>query len=145
MRVPLHTVRRAAAICLLATAASSCREQPPTRTTDRVVGWQRVGSWTGRGNMQSNSFTSDTGEFRVHWEARNETAPGKGTLKVQFRSGDSGRVIMEPVDHRGAGKGTEQIADNVRWYYLTVESADVDWSLVIEEPIIGHTVPRTDP
>src|SRR6185436_1134855 len=63
-----------------------------------TVGWKRVGSWSGRGNRQTESFTSDTGGFRVHWEAKNETRPGAGTLKVVFRSGDSGRDIIDAVD-----------------------------------------------
>jgi hypothetical protein len=119
---------------------SGCQAQdaaPP----DRVVGWRRVGEWSGRGNLQSQSFTSDTGAFRVHWEATNERPPGSGRLKVQFRSGDSGRVIAEPIDHHGSGKQTVEVADTVRWYYLTVESANVDWSLIVEEPIMGHVVP----
>jgi hypothetical protein len=41
----------------------------------------------------------------VKWETKNETKPGQGTLKVVFRSGDSGRDIMDAVDARGVGRG----------------------------------------
>jgi hypothetical protein len=133
------------AVATAAAAVSACRAPETPPPADRIVGWRRVGAWSGRGDLQSQSFTSDTGEFRLHWEATNESAPGNGRLRVQFRSGDSGRVIVEPVDHRGTGKDTVQVADTVRWYYLTVESADVDWSLVVEEPIFGHSAPRADP
>jgi hypothetical protein len=134
-----------AALVGLAAPSAACRPPESDRATDRIVGWHQVGRWAGRGDTHSSTFTSDTGEFRLHWEAANETAPGEGTLRVQFRSGDSGRVIMQPVDHRGTGRGTVQVADAVRWYYLAIESANVDWAIVVEEPVIGRTAPRTGP
>ena len=88
---------------------------------------------------------SDNGTFRIHWEAKNESPPGKGTLKVAFRSGDSGRVIIDAVDHKGVGSDTAVVGDQVRWYYLTIDSANLDWSVSVEEPIMGHSVRRRDP
>ena len=126
-----------AGIVVLALALCGCRQEhaiPPPRD---VVVWREVGSWSGRGNFQSQNFTSDTGGFRVRWETRNEAKPGAGTLKVVFRSGDSGRPIMEAVDVRGAGKDSAEVADNVRWYYLTIESANVDWSVAVDERLRG--------
>jgi hypothetical protein len=105
-----------------------------------IVEWKRVGSWSGRGNRQTESFTSDTGGFRVHWETANESPAGGGRLKVVFRSGDSGRDIVEAVDAHGVGRGTEDIAgDRPRWYFLTIESANIDWMVTVEEPVIGVT------
>ena len=105
-----------------------------------IVEWKRVGSWSGRGNRQTESFTSDTGGFRVHWETANESRAGGGRLKVVFRSGDSGRDIVEAVDAHGVGRGTEDVAgDRPRWYFLTIESANIDWMVTVEEPVIGVT------
>jgi hypothetical protein len=116
---------------------SSCRshEAPPRN----AVIWRQVGSWAGRGDLQTESFTSDTGGFRVRWETRNETTRGTGRLKVVFRSGDSGRPIIEAVDVRGVGHDTEEVADNVRWYFLTIESTGVDWKVIVEERLQGHS------
>jgi hypothetical protein len=86
--------------------------------------------------MQTESFTSDTGGFRVTWETKNETKPGGGALKVVFRSGDSGREIIDAVDARGVGKGVADVAaDRPRWYFLTIESENVDWTVTVEEPV----------
>ena len=120
---------------------SACGSGASPAGQEVVASWRRVGSWSGRGNLQTQSFTSETGEFRVQWEATNETPAGSGTLKVMFRSGDSGSVIMEAVDHRGAGRGTALVGDRPRWYYLTIESANIDWSVTVEEPVIGSTPP----
>jgi hypothetical protein len=129
-------------VCLLAAGCGSpAVSQPPTR----IVAWNRLGSWSGRANMQTETFMSDTGSFRVHWETKNESLAGKGTLKVAFRSGDSGRVIIDAVDRRGVGSDTTYVGDQVRWYYLTIDAANIEWSVTVEEPVLGHTVSRSDP
>jgi hypothetical protein len=125
----------AAAVLLAASCRSDSRPAP-----HEVVIWKQVGSWSGRGNAQTESFTSDTGGFRVRWETKNETPAGAGRLKVVFRSGDSGRPIMDAVDVRGVGRDEAEVADNVRWYFLTIESAGVDWTVSVDERLRGQSV-----
>jgi len=134
--------RVAAAMTAAMLLASGCRqsEPPPPRA---VVVWKAIGSWSGRGNAQTETFTSDSGGFRVHWEMKNETRPDAGRLRVVFRSGDSGREIIEAIDARGAGSGTEEVAaERPRWYYLTIESADAEWKVSVDERIDAQTISR---
>ena len=131
----MRLARVIAAVALLAGGAA-CRKPAASHATDVVV-WKEVGSWSGRGNLQTESFTSDTGGFRVRWQTRNESKPGAGTLKVVFRSGDSGRPIIDAVDARGVDEDAVEVADNVRWYYLTIESANVDWTVHVDERLRG--------
>src|SRR5216683_1742412 len=130
-------------ITLLAAAATvmaGCRSEPPRAATPVVV-WKPIHTWSGRGDAQTETFTSDSGGFRVHWDAKNETRAGDGRLRVVFRSGDSGREIIEAISARGIGHGTEEVAaERPRWYYLTIESADVDWTVTVDERIDGQTV-----
>ena len=108
-----------------------------------VVVWHEVGSWSGRGNQQTESFTSDTGGFRVRWATTNESPPGAGTLKVIFRSGDSGREIIQALDVHGAGSDVAIVAaERPRWYYLTIDSAGVDWTVSVDERIDTQRVSR---
>ena len=73
----------------------------------------------------------------------NETAPGAGTLKVTFRSGDSGREIIQAIDVRGTGSDEEIVAaERPRWYYLTIDSAGVDWTVSVDERIDAQRVSR---
>jgi hypothetical protein len=118
---------------------AACRSRTSTGNEDIDI-WKPVGSWSGHGDGQTETFTSDTGGFRVRWETLNEAPPGGGRFKVIFRSGDSGRPIIEAVDVRGVGRSTAVVADNVRWYYLTVESANVDWSVSVDERLRAHAV-----
>jgi hypothetical protein len=125
---------RIAVSVMAAVLLSGCRAEtrPPREAQPR---FHNVGAWSGRGNAQTGSFTSDTGGFRVQWEAKNESRPGAGRLQVTFHSGDSGRPIMEAVDSNGVGRGDAYVSDRVRWYYLVVESADVEWSVSVDEDL----------
>jgi hypothetical protein len=137
-------VSQVATACVVATALllSGCRDNPKPQPTDVVV-WHQVGSWAGRGNTQTESFTSDTGGFRVRWATKNETAPGAGALKVIFRSGDSGREIIQAVDAHGVDSDVAIVAaERPRWYYLTIDSANVDWTVSVDERIDAQRVSK---
>ncbi len=130
-------MKRAVLLLLVAIlpGGAACRAQPEPAAKPVVV-WKPVGSWSGHGDKQTESFTSDNGGFRVRWTAANEPGAGMGRLRVVFRSGDSGREIIEAIDASGAGGGTEEVAaDKPRWYYLTIESADEDWTVAVDERI----------
>jgi len=119
--------------------SNSASTAPPTEKN--VVLWKTIGSWSGRGSRQTETFTSETGGFRVRWETKNPVRAGAGFLHVVFRSGDSGREIIDAVDERGVGAdadSTEVSAERPRWYYLTIESADVDWTVAVDERIDAH-------
>jgi hypothetical protein len=119
---------------------AACRSEIPRPEPRTVVVWRPIGSWSGRGEKQTETFTSDTGGFRVHWETTREAPAGGGRLRVVFRSGDSGREIIEAIDARGAGSGTEDVAaERPRWYYLTIESENVDWTVSVDERIEAQT------
>ncbi len=129
-----------ASIFALAAIAVACGSAPaPPQPPTRIVAWKELAAWSGHGSLQTETFTSENGMFRIHWEARNESPPGKGTLKVAFRSGDSGRVIIDAVDHKGAGSDTAIVGDQVRWYYLTIDAANIDWVVTVDEPVLGRT------
>ena len=131
---PLARVASALAAALILTGA--CRSSEPSAAPKAVVVWKPIGAWSGRGDKQTETFSSEGGGFRVHWEMKNETRPDAGRLRVVFRSVDSGREILEAIDARGAGSGTEEVAaERPRWYYLTIESADADWKVSVDERV----------
>ena len=126
--------------------SASCGSQsaPAAQPAHPTPEWNTVGHYSGHGNEQTPSFTSDTGGFRVHWETTREAPAGGGRLRVVFRSGDSGREIIEAIDARGAGEGTEEVAaERPRWYYITIESANVDWKVAVDERIEGQRTPAS--
>jgi len=122
-------------VAALLLICAACRPDQGPEPKPQVHSWRHLGTWSGRGNVQTESFTSDSGGFRVKWETKNETPAGAGRLKVVFRSGDSGRDIMDAVDARGIGHGVAEVGDRPRWYFLTIDSANVDWTVTVEEPV----------
>src|SRR5437870_5646102 len=97
----LAAAKRSAFVGIAAMAvlcAAACRGSEPKAAAAEVVAWRTIGSWSGRGNLQTESFTSDSGSLRVRWETRNESTRGAGTFRVTARSAISGRPLEVPVD-----------------------------------------------
>jgi hypothetical protein len=123
-------VLRLAILTLAAIALAGCREQPKPRAKAAKVIWQKVGSWSGRGDAQTESFDIGYEPYRIRWEAANASA--NGVLRVILHSAISGRDLVELVDHRGNGHDTSYIRVDPHYSYLTIESKDVDWSVTVE-------------
>jgi hypothetical protein len=117
--------------------ASTCSAPPVQPATEEVVMWKQLGTWSGRGNAQTESFIGLTGALRMHWQTRNESPRGTGTFRLILHSAISGRPLQDTVDEKGQGEGTVYIAEDPRVFYALVESANLDWSLTVEEAVFG--------
>jgi len=137
-------VCRGAAAALVALTAAGClvRAATPAEKTEplpvgaEAVSWQPLGSWSGTGSSQSESFIGNTGAFRVRWEAKAAGAQ-PGELRIALHSAVSGRPIVTAVDVHGAGKGEAVVSDDPRVYYVQVDSANLEWRFTVEEGIFG--------
>jgi hypothetical protein len=127
-------------VMLAALLCTSCREAPP-RADEPAVVWRPLGSWSGRGSMQTDPFISDTGSMRLRWETRNESAPGAGYFRVTVHSDVSGRPLVQAVDVRGVGGATTFVTEDPRPFFLDVDSANLDWSVAAEEPVAATVAP----
>lgn len=128
----------------LAVSAGACGRPPgaapvaaPAAGGVPATAWRTLGTWSGRGNQQTESFDVVTGSLRLRWEALNERAPGAGRLSVALHSAISGRALQTIVDHHGVGAAAATLSDEPRTSYLEVEAADVDWRLTLEEAVPG--------
>ena len=120
---------------LVAQGCRSPRAAPPSHT---VVQWQQLGTWSGRGTLQTQSFTSESGSLRVRWE----TTKGSGPFLLTIHSAISGRPLQVAVEQRGPGRNTAYINEDPRMFYAVVESTDVDWSFTVEEAFSANTSAR---
>ena len=129
-------IRVMTSTCLILIAlllgASCCSGSSSTQTE---VVWRKLGSWSGRGSMQTEPFLSDTGSLRLHWETRNETAAGTGTFRVTVHSDVSGRPLVVAVDARGVGRDTTYVSEDPRPFFLVVDAANLEWTLDADEPV----------
>jgi hypothetical protein len=113
---------------------ASCARDSPRAKTPTVV-WRKLGTWSGRGSMQTDPFISDTGSLRLRWETRGEAAPGTGTFRVTVHSDVSGRALVLAVDARGVGRDTAYVSEDPRSFFLAVESANLDWTIAADEGV----------
>jgi hypothetical protein len=103
--------------------------------------WNPIGKWSGSGNMQTSSFQSATGSFRVQWETRSVRPPDRDQAGPRFRltlhSAISGRPLVEVIDKQGVGSDLEYVHEDPRTFYMVVDSSNVDWSFSVEERMVG--------
>src|SRR5262249_45573856 len=112
-------------VVVLAPAASgaACRGRevaPPAKSEPQII-WRPVGSWSGHGNRQTESFHGETGALRVKWEARPESPDGKAeTFRVTAHSAISGRVLGDVVDRQSPGSGVGYVSTEPHTFYIAV-------------------------
>jgi hypothetical protein len=115
------------------------RARQPPAAVERTVVWRQLGSWTGRGSTQTESFTSDTGALRVRWETSPAASAGAhaapGVFRLNAHSAISGRLMQQIVSHTGAGRGVDYVQQDPHVFYVVIDSADLNWRFTVEEAI----------
>lgn len=117
----------------------ACREQTHAKNTKERVFWKPIASWSGHGNLQTDSFEMAAGNWRVKWEARNPKDPKAGIFRISVHSAISGRPLETAVEHRGAGHDIDYVDEDPRVFFLVIDAKDMDWSVTVEEPLIEDT------
>jgi hypothetical protein len=116
----------------------------PATSAPRVVGWRKLGEWSGRGNLQTASMETVTGQLRVRWRATaipaaaaSGVSSGPGMLRISANSAISGRLLQVAVEHDGPGAGVGDVTQDPHDLYMVVESSNLDWSFTVEEAVSG--------
>jgi hypothetical protein len=141
--VQVVDVRRVAVVAALLAGCSACRDHQAAHEAPakQVVVWHSVGSWSGRGNSQTESFAGETGALRVRWETRAETAGGTAaTFRLTAHSAISGRILEQVVEHQGPGTGVGYVNQDPHTFYMSVESSGLSWAFSVDEGIPGQVV-----
>ena len=125
------------AAAALSFACSPRANQKPQPAVQGVA-WRPLGSWSGSGNLQTESFTSETGALRVRWET---SLPGpvsastSSIFRMNAHSAISGRLLQQVVDQAGAGKGVGYVQQDPHVFYVVVEAKQLSWTFTVEEGI----------
>jgi hypothetical protein len=121
-------------LALALSSAVACH-RPTEKPREPQVAWHRVGSWSGVGSLQTESFESGSGSLRVQWKTVNEAAPGTGTFRLAFHSSISGRELQVAVDRKGTGADTAYVQQDPHVFFAKVESANLEWSFTVDEAV----------
>jgi hypothetical protein len=137
--MPSRAVAAIAVLAVLACAVA-CRpkDAAPPQPVEQIM-WRNVGSWSGHGNSQTESFSGDSGALRVRWETHGESGEA-GPFRLTAHSAISGRILEQVVDHRGTGSGVGYVSQDPHTFYMSVESDGVAWSFTVDEGIPGQVV-----
>jgi hypothetical protein len=119
-------------LALLAGSSCAAPPEPPAQSPPKAV-WRELGSWSGQGSRQLDSFTSDTGALRVIWDTKPEGMDG--AFRLTIHSAISGRPLTVAVDERGGGSGTAFVSEDPRVFFAVVESSGLDWTLTLAERV----------
>jgi hypothetical protein len=133
-----HSVAGSWGTILAALLLSACGPDPKPNARAVLVGWRPIQSWSGHGDMQTESFNIESGQWRIKWATSNENPPGLGSFRVTVHSAVSGRPLVVAVEHRGTGRGIAYVNEDPRLYHLVVESKGVDWSVAVEDSSVGY-------
>jgi len=123
-------------LLLVAGAAGACRSASRTESHPQI-GWRPIGSWSGRGDDQTESFNIESTQWRIKWETKGAVSAGSGLFHVVVHSAVSGRPLQEAVEHQGDGRGVAYVTEDPRLYHLVIESSGVDWSIAVQEAVVG--------
>ena len=132
----------------LASGACGPRANPKPQSGARGVVWRPLGSWSGRGSLQTESFTSETGALRVRWETtlpsggpertalhKADASLAPGVFRLNAHSAISGRLLQPVVEQAGAGSGIGYVQQDPHVFYVVVESNRLNWIFTVEEAI----------
>ena len=124
-----------------ALAGSACgprADAKPQAPAKQSVLWRPLGSWSGRGSLQTQSFTSESGALRVRWQTtpeKAEPAQPSGVFRLNAHSAISGRLLQPVVDQAGVGSGVGYVQQDPHVFYVVVESNQLSWTFTVEEAI----------
>ena len=123
---------------LLLIACENRQEEPvpPAATTATNTLWHELGTWSGSGDRQTESFDVTTGSMRLTWQTLQEGAPDTVHFRVSLHSAISGRSLQTIIDTQEAGAGTVDLAANPRVAYLLIESGQLDWRVTLQEAVL---------
>jgi hypothetical protein len=125
-------------VLLIATIATGgCRSKPRPEAHHGQVGWRPIGKWSGRGDTQTESFNIESTQWRIKWETKGAASPGAGSFRLVVHSAVSGRPIQDAVKAEGNGRGVAYVTEDPRLYHLVIDSGGVDWSIAVEEAVVG--------
>src|SRR5579863_6724022 len=137
MQIAPRSLALASALLVPLLFLPACNSAPAKPKTP-LVGWRHIADFSERGSTQTESFNIEATQWRIKWETKGDTTPSTGTLLLMVNSAVSGRPIALGFENNGNGKGIAYVTEDPRFYYLVITTENLDWSLSIDEEVLGQ-------
>jgi hypothetical protein len=128
-----------AVLACAAASSAACRARADQKAepAERTVVWRPLGSWSGNGSLQTESFTSDTGTLRVTWEAAPKPPAAAKTpvFRLTAHSAISGRPLQQVADEPGGGTWIGYVQQDPHVFYMVVDAPGLAWKFTVEEAV----------
>jgi hypothetical protein len=92
--------------------------------------WTDVKQWTGTGSKVTESFDVTSKEWRVNWSS-DQHGNGIGSIGVLVFNAD--KKLVASATGRVGAPDTTYIHEGPGRYYVEVRSADVNWTLTVQD------------
>ena len=126
------------------TTTSSSGQKPSQSATPSAPGtaapeviWEKLGQWSGKNSVQTESFTGLTGALRITWQTK---GPADGTFLLTIHSSISGRPLQVAVDQKGPGGDVAYVNEDPRVFFAVIENDRMEWSFTVDEAMGTRTV-----
>jgi hypothetical protein len=103
----------------------------PSLPHQTATGWAVVKSWSGGGTKETELFSVSGGEWRIAWECRSVASPSAGIFQIEVKNA-AGHLVSVAANQRGTGADVSYVHAPPGEYYLTVNSANVNWTVRVE-------------
>ncbi|MBK9240780.1 MAG: hypothetical protein IPL75_11060 [Acidobacteria bacterium] len=104
----------------------------PTAVPRPEPTWQTLKEWKGSGIKDTESFTTQTREWRVTWSTHSEPFPGAGVFQI-FVHNDRDELVNLAANVTGVKSDNSIVRGPAGRYYLKINSGNVSWSVKVEE------------
>jgi hypothetical protein len=118
-------------LLLMQLGCAGAESSPPPAA--RATTWHRVATWDGSGIKQTETFETKTREWRVTWATTNEVMAGAGIFQVMVHDAETQALVTLAANKQGVGKDTSTVRTSPGRYYLTINSANLDWTVTVDE------------
>lgn len=105
---------------------------PPPPQPTREPTWQTLKEWKGSGIKDTESFNTQTREWRITWSTTKEAFPGAGIFQIYVHN-DRDEMVALAANVQGIKSDNSVVRGPAGRYYLKINSGNVDWSVKVEE------------
>ena len=95
--------------------------------------WRVIDSWSGSGQLETQTFRVSSSEWRVDWEATPSGDYGS-VFQVYVYRGDGTLVTLAANVANQGGTSVSYVHAPPGEFYLMMNAANVNWSVEAEEP-----------